>query len=72
MPLKAGSSDKVVGQNIRELIKAGHEQKQAVRIALEHAGKSNPANKPKPNPFFGAAKSVPNIISNPNPPGGKK
>ena len=56
MPLKTGSSDKVVGENIRELIKSGREQKQAVAIALEHAGKSNPDNHPKQNSYFGKPK----------------
>lgn len=37
MPLKKGSSDKVVSSNIRELIDAGRPQKQAVAIALDVA-----------------------------------
>lgn len=47
MPLKKGTSDKVVGQNIRELINSGREPKQAVAIAYEHAGRSN---REKPHP----------------------
>lgn len=33
MPLKKGTSDKVVSQNIREMRKAGHPQDQAVAAA---------------------------------------
>jgi len=40
MPLMKGKSDKVVSQNIRELMASGRPQKQAVAIALSHAGKS--------------------------------
>ena len=39
MPLLDGSSDEVVSANIKELMKAGHPQKQAVAIALSKAGK---------------------------------
>lgn len=40
MPIKKGSSNKVVSQNIRAEIAAGKPQKQAVAIALRVAGKS--------------------------------
>ncbi len=40
MPLKEGSSDEVVSQNIKTEMKAGKPQKQAIAIALDKAGKS--------------------------------
>jgi hypothetical protein len=40
MPLRKGKSDKVVSYNIRELIKAGRPQAQAVAISLKEAGKA--------------------------------
>ena len=39
MPLKRGKSDEVVSWNIRELIRAGHDRKQAIAIALSNARK---------------------------------
>ena len=44
MPLKAGSSDKVVSQNIKTEMAAGKPQKQAVAIALDKAGRSKYAD----------------------------
>jgi uncharacterized protein len=40
MPLKHGSSKKVISENIAELIRAGHDRDQAVAIAYRMAGKS--------------------------------
>ncbi len=47
MPLKKGSSKKIISENIRELIAAGHSQNQAIAIALQMAGKSKTSPPPR-------------------------
>lgn len=47
MPLKSGSSKKVIAANIAELVRSGKPQKQAVAIAYEKAGKSKGGKKGK-------------------------
>jgi hypothetical protein len=40
MPLKKGSSQKVIGQNIKTEMAHGKPKKQAIAIAMRSAGKS--------------------------------
>jgi hypothetical protein len=40
MPLKKGSSDKTVSENIAELVRSGRPQDQAVAIAMREAGRA--------------------------------
>lgn len=42
MPLKDGKSQRVIAENIAELIRAGYPRNQAIAIAYEHAGLSHP------------------------------
>lgn len=44
MPLQKGSSEKIISENIAELIKAGHSKEQAAAIAYKTAGKSGSDN----------------------------
>ena len=37
MPLKTGSSKKIIGKNIKEMVATGHPQQQAVAAALNNA-----------------------------------
>lgn len=40
MPMKPGSDPKTIAQNIKQAIKDGYEQKQAVAMAMEKARES--------------------------------
>lgn len=40
MPLKSGSSKKVIGSNIKKEMDSGKPKKQAIAIAMSKAGKS--------------------------------
>ena len=48
MPLKSGTSRKVIGSNIKEMESSGHPKAQAIAASLNEARKSG-AKIPKPN-----------------------
>lgn len=45
MPLKKGKSQKKISSNIRELIRSGRPEKQAIAIAMSVAGKKKKKRK---------------------------
>lgn len=47
MPLKKGTSKKIIGKNISEMERSGHKPSQAIAAALSEARKSG-AHIPKP------------------------
>ena len=56
MPLRKGKSRKVISRNIREMVKAGHPQRQAVAAALDTARRSG-TRIPKPHTNPGKGKT---------------
>lgn len=49
MPLKSGKSKEVISQNIKEMVKAGHPQNQAVAASLHNAGVPKKSGSSKPS-----------------------
>jgi hypothetical protein len=47
MPLKKGSSKRVISANIREMMHSGHPQKQAIAAAMSQARRSRSKKKKK-------------------------
>lgn len=47
VPLKPGKSNKVIGENISEMVHGGHPVNQSIAAAMKKAGKARPKPKPK-------------------------
>ena len=50
MPLLSGSSDEVIGENIREMRNSGHSEAQAIAASMRNAGRSKKKKKGKKDP----------------------
>lgn len=61
MPLKSGSSQEVISSNIRELVAAGHPQKQAIAIAEKTAREHAEDGEDIPIPAYQAMDSARNL-----------
>lgn len=48
MPIRKGSSKKIISENISELRKTGHPIKQSIAIALRSAGKDKKMKEKRP------------------------
>ena len=70
MPLKSGSSQEVVSQNISEMVHSGHSQEQAVAAAMrqKRASDAKPLYGAKRGRdiFFGGRDQQPLLMTTPN------
>ena len=57
MPLKKGTSNGVVSENIKEMMASGHPQKQAIAAALNNASRSKKKKRGKPTGGYGLKKT---------------
>lgn len=65
MPLKEGSSQEVISENIAELIRSGKPKEQAAAIAYEKAGKSKAKDQAKPRVSYYGSKISDNMVKTP-------
>lgn len=58
MPLKKGSSEKVISENVSELVRSGRPQKQAVAIALSESCRSKKRHSNKSDSAEGGSATI--------------